>query len=147
MKTVERGKSFLKPVEGRIVSRFGAKAGGAHNDGINIAASRGATVRAASDGTVAYAGNELPGFGNLVLVKHADGWVTAYGHNDQILVRKGQLVARGEPIAKVGSTGNVTEPQLHFELRNGSRAVDPAPFLADGAPPLRAGSMTQSPEG
>lgn len=120
---------FLKPVDGRVVSGFGTKPGGGHNDGINIAASRGTAVRAAQDGTVAYAGNELPGFGNLVLIKHADGWVTAYGHNDEVLVAKGDSVTRGQPIARVGSTGSVTEPQLHFELRRGSKAVDPTPYL------------------
>ena len=136
------GRGFLKPVEGTVLSGYGAKSSGTHNDGINIAARRGTPVRAAQDGTVAYAGNELPGFGNLVLVKHPDGWVTAYGHTDEILVSKGQAVKRGQTIAKVGSTGNVTQPQLHFEIRNGSRAVDPTPFLADAEGPARGSQLS-----
>jgi len=126
------GRGFLLPVQGRIVSGFGPKPGGLHNDGINIAAPRGTPVRAAENGVVAYAGNELPGFGNLVLVKHDDGWMTAYGHNDSIKVRRGQRVARGEAIARVGSTGNVGEPQLHFELRRGTRAIDPKSYFVSG---------------
>ena len=82
-------------------------------------------------GTVAYAGNELRGYGNLVLIKHADGWISAYAHCDELLVKKGDQVYRGKAIAKVGATGsNVSEPQLHFELRRGNRPVDPRQFLA-----------------
>jgi murein DD-endopeptidase MepM/ murein hydrolase activator NlpD len=121
---------FLWPVTGKVVSSFGAKKGGLHNDGINIAAPRGAPVRAAENGIVAYAGNELRGFGNLLLIKHADGWTSAYAHNDRLLVRRGDQVRRGQIIARVGSTGSVTSPQLHFELREGSEAVDPLKLLA-----------------
>ena len=129
----KRGRrKFIKPIDGTVLSGFGSQSGGLRNDGINIAASKGESVRAAQDGTVAYAGNELPGFGNLVLVKHADGWVTAYGHNDEIVVSKGQAVKQGQVIAKAGSTGNVSRPQVHFELRNGARAVDPSPYLSEG---------------
>jgi murein DD-endopeptidase MepM/ murein hydrolase activator NlpD len=117
-------------VNGRIISSFGAKKGGLHNDGINIAAARGAPVRAAENGIVAYAGNELRGFGNLLLIKHADGWTSAYAHNDRLLVRRGDQVRRGQIIARVGSTGSVTSPQLHFELREGSEAIDPLRLLA-----------------
>lgn len=124
---------FLMPVEGRIASGYGPKSGGLQNDGLNIVAPRGTAVRAAGAGVVVYAGNELPGFGNLVLVKHDDGWVTAYGHTDSVLVKRGDNVSRGQTIATVGSTGNVSEPQLHFELRKGSRAVDPTPYLTKGA--------------
>ncbi len=124
---------FLMPVDGRIASGYGPKSGGLQNDGLNIVAPRGTAVRAAGAGVVVYAGNELPGFGNLVLVKHDDGWVTAYGHTDSVLVKRGDNVSRGQTIATVGSTGNVSEPQLHFELRKGSRAVDPTPYLATGA--------------
>ena len=120
---------FLWPVEGKILSSFGPKKGGLHNDGINISAARGTPVHAAENGVVAYAGNELRGFGNLLLIKHADGWTSAYAHNEELLVRRGDRVARGQVIAKVGSTGNVTSPQLHFELRKGTGAVDPAQFL------------------
>ena len=117
-------------MNGKIISSFGAKKGGLHNDGINIAAARGAPVRAAENGIVAYAGNELRGFGNLLLIKHADGWTSAYAHNDRLLVRRGDQVRRGQIIARVGSTGSVTSPQLHFELREGSEAIDPLRLLA-----------------
>jgi murein DD-endopeptidase MepM/ murein hydrolase activator NlpD len=123
------GKTFLWPVTGKVVSGFGPKQGGLHNDGINILAPRGTPIRAAENGVVAYAGNELRGFGNLLLIKHADGWTSAYAHTDTILVRRGDRVARGQVIAKVGSTGNVSSPQLHFELREGARAVDPLRHL------------------
>ncbi len=123
------GSAFLWPVRGTVVTSYGPGKGGLHNDGINIAAPRGAPVRAAENGVVAYVGNELRGFGNLVLVKHADGWVTAYAHNDTLLVRRGDRVARGQTIAQVGSSGNVAQPQLHFEIRQGTRAVDPTRLL------------------
>jgi murein DD-endopeptidase MepM/ murein hydrolase activator NlpD len=121
---------FLWPVEGEIVSRFGAKKGGRHNDGINIAAAAGTEVVAAENGVVAYAGNELRGFGNLLLIRHADGWVTAYAHNDKLLVKQGDKVKRGQPIARVGRSGSVSSPQLHFELRKGTDPVDPLRYLA-----------------
>lgn len=120
---------FLWPVEGKVISSFGAKAGGLHNDGINIAVPDGAPVRAAENGIVAYSGDGLKGFGNLVLIRHADGWISAYGHNQTLLVERGQRVNRGQTIARAGSTGNVTAPQVHFELRRGTRAVDPRPHL------------------
>jgi murein DD-endopeptidase MepM/ murein hydrolase activator NlpD len=121
---------FIWPVRGRILSGFGPKGNGLHNDGINIAAKQGTPVRAVRSGVVAYAGNELRGFGNLVLIKHSGGWVTAYAHNQKLLVRRGQRVARGQAIARVGRTGNVQAPQLHFEMRRGKKAVDPARHLA-----------------
>ena len=121
------------PVSGTILSEFGPKSGGLHNDGINIAAAKGTAVRAADEGTVAYAGNELKGFGNLVLVRHADGWMTAYAHLDRMDVDRGAPVKRGQIIGTVGATGNVRAPQLHFELRRGSRAVDPRERLAPKA--------------
>jgi murein DD-endopeptidase MepM/ murein hydrolase activator NlpD len=124
------GSRFLWPLDGKILSSFGPKKGGLHNDGINIAAARGTPVRAAENGVVAYAGNELRGFGNLLLIKHADGWTSAYAHNEELLVRRGDQVKRGQVIAKVGSSGSVTSPQLHFELRQGARAVDPAKLLS-----------------
>ena len=111
--------------DGRVIAGFGPREGGLHNDGINIAAERGTQVRAAENGVVVYAGNELRGFGNLLLIKHADGWTTAYAHADKLLVRRGDRVERGQPIATVGQTGNVDRPQLHFEIRRGPRAVDP----------------------
>jgi murein DD-endopeptidase MepM/ murein hydrolase activator NlpD len=129
------GRGFLWPVQGKLLSRYGPKPGGLQNDGINIAAPRGTSVRAADSGTVVYAGNELRGFGNLLLIRHAEGWVSAYAHNEQLLVERGAQVKRGQAIAKVGSTGRVTEPQLHFELRQGVNAVDPMRYLAKGEGP------------
>jgi murein DD-endopeptidase MepM/ murein hydrolase activator NlpD len=123
------GRSFQWPLRGQIVSEFGAKSGGLHNDGINIAATQGAAVRASEAGTVVYAGNEVRGFGNLLLIRHADGWMTAYAHVDEMLVRRDDQVRRGQTIAKVGRTGNVTTPQLHFEIRRGTRSVNPREFL------------------
>jgi murein DD-endopeptidase MepM/ murein hydrolase activator NlpD len=120
---------FIWPVQGRMISAFGVKEGGIRNDGINIGVPRGTQVKAAAAGTVAYAGNELKGFGNLILLRHDQGWVSAYAHNDDILVSRGQAVNRGAVIARAGSSGHVGEPQLHFELRQGSKAVDPAVYL------------------
>ncbi len=123
---VGRGSGkFLWPVNGKIVSPFGPKDGGSHNDGINIAAPLGTPVRAADNGVVVYAGNELRGFGNLLLIRHADGWVSAYAHCDALLVKRGDQVKRGQVIGRVGQSGNVSAPQLHFELRKGAEAVDP----------------------
>ena len=122
-------RSFLWPVRGHVIAAYGTGEGGAHNDGINIAAPQGTPVVAADAGTVAYAGNELRGYGNLVLIKHADGWMTAYAHNSALLVKRGEKVARGQTIARVGATGAVGEPQLHFEIRHGTKALDPAEYL------------------
>ena len=120
---------FTWPVRGEIISPFGPKPGGLHNDGVNISAAEGAPVHVSKPGTVAYAGDELRGFGNLVLVRHADGWVTAYAHLASIAVRKGQALKAGEPLGTAGHTGSVETPQLHFELRHGKDAVDPVPYL------------------
>jgi len=124
------GKGFVWPLKGRVVSNFGAKDGGLRNDGINIRAPRGTPVRAAENGVVAYAGNEIRGFGNLLLIKHAGGYVTAYAHNDALLVRRGQKVQRGQKISTVGATGTVANPQLHFEIRKGRRPQDPRMYLS-----------------
>lgn len=124
-----RKTKFMWPVNGTVISGFGNLGKGRKNDGINIKAPLGTAVKAADGGTVAYAGNELKGFGNLILIKHTDGWITAYAHNDRLLVRKGQKVVRGEKISTVGSTGSVTIPQLHFEVRIGKKAVNPRGYL------------------
>jgi murein DD-endopeptidase MepM/ murein hydrolase activator NlpD len=124
------GGRFPWPVHGRVLAGYGVGKSGAHNDGINIAAPKGSPVEAVDGGVVAYAGNELRGYGNLVLVKHSNGWITAYAHCEQLLVKRGDRVSRGQVIAKVGATGGVSEPQLHFELRRGQRPVDPREFLA-----------------
>jgi murein DD-endopeptidase MepM/ murein hydrolase activator NlpD len=117
------------PVQGKILAAFGQRDDGTHNDGINLSVPQGTAVHAADAGTVAYAGSELKGYGNLVLVRHDNGWVTAYAHNDALLVKRGDKVQRGQVIAKAGRTGSVDQPQLHFELRQGSKPVDPVPFL------------------
>ncbi len=124
------GRTFSWPVRGRVLTGFGPTPDGLHNDGINIAARAGAPVIAAENGVVVYAGSELKGFGNLLLIRHADGWMTAYAHLDRQLVKKGQKVAKGQAIGTVGSTGGVSQPQLHFEIRRGTQAVDPAKFLS-----------------
>ena len=109
---------------------FGPQAAkGQNNDGINIAAAKGTPIHAVEAGVVAYVGNELKGFGNLVLIKHADGWVSAYAHADQVEVKKGQSITKGQEIGTVGQTGSVSQPQLHFELRRQGEAVDPETYL------------------
>jgi len=120
---------FLWPVRGRLLIGFGPREGGFHNDGINIAAPAGTPVRAAGNGVVVYAGNQLQGFGNMLLIKHSGGWMTAYAHNSRLMVSRGDAVRRGQKIAQVGRSGNVIRPQLHFELRRGNRAVDPRRYL------------------
>ncbi|MEM7121223.1 MAG: peptidoglycan DD-metalloendopeptidase family protein [Pseudomonadota bacterium] len=123
------GGKFSWPVRGPVLSSFGPKDNGLHNDGINISAPAGSPVFAAEDGVVAYVGDELDGYGNLVLLRHGDGWVTAYAHNADVRVARGQRVIRGQVIASVGTTGGVGGPQTHFEIRKGSEAVDPMLYL------------------
>ena len=117
------------PVNGRVVQKFGARADGSQNDGIDVAVPMGTDVLAAEAGTVAYAGSEVKTYGNLVLVRHDNGWVTAYAYNEQILVQRGDRVKRGQPIAKAGKSGAVDQPQLHFEVRVGAKPVDPLPYM------------------
>lgn len=121
--------SFRWPVRGRVITGFGTTIGGQQNEGINISVPEGTSVKSAEDGVVAYAGNELKGYGNLVLVRHSGGYVTAYAHASEVLVKRGDRVKRGQIIARAGRTGNVTAPQLHFEIRKGSSPVDPMQFL------------------
>lgn len=124
------GTGFIWPVEGRLVSSFGPKADGSRNDGVNIAAPRGAAIRAAEAGTVVYAGDTIPGLGNLLLLKHQSGVITAYGHTEALLVSRGDTVAKGQVVARIGSTGSVASPQLHFQIRRSGTAVDPEAFIA-----------------
>lgn len=129
-KTPQRaGGTFMWPVNGPVISSYGAKEGGLHNDGINIRTRRGAHVKSAENGIVVYTGRDLEGFGNLVLIRHADRFMTAYGHLDGIKVKKGDQVRRGQTIGTAGSTGSVTSPQLHFEVRRGTKALDPQKYL------------------
>ena len=120
---------FIWPANGRLLSVFGDKGGGKFNEGINIATAPGSRIKATAAGTVAYAGNELRGYGNLLLVRHADGWMSAYAHNEELLVKRGDAVNRGQVIATAGRTGNVSRPQSHFELRRRGKAVNPLRYL------------------
>src|SRR5450631_110319 len=121
--------SFRWPVKGRIITAFGPRPNGVPNDGINLAVPEGTPVKAADDGVVAYAGNELKGYGNLILIRHANGFVSAYANASELLVKRGDTIKRGQVIAHAGQTGNVTSPQLHFEIRKGSTPVDPTKYL------------------
>lgn len=120
---------FIWPIEGKILSTYGPKANGLHNDGINIAAEIGAPVKAAQSGVVAYAGNELKGYGNLLLIRHEGDLITAYAHNSKLLVQRGDTVTRGHTIAQAGNSGSVVTPQVHFEVRRGAKALDPQLFI------------------
>lgn len=133
------GNNFIWPVDGPVVSKFGPKSGNRFNDGINIGAPAGTPIRAAADGTVIYVGNELRSFGNLILIRHAAGWTSAYAHTEQVRVRRNQRVETGAIIAAVGQSGSVACPQLHFELRREAKAVDPA-----GVMPKRPRAHTAS---
>ena len=124
--------TFRWPVRGRVITAFGPKPSGQQNDGINVAVPEGTPIKAAEDGVVAYAGNELKSYGNLVLVRHSNGYVTAYAHASEIMVKRDDHVKRGQIIGKAGQTGSVAAPQLHFEIRKGSTPIDPMPFLDKG---------------
>lgn len=121
---------FAWPVDGPVISTHGPKKDGLHNDGINIAARRGTPVLAAENGVVVYADSQLKGYGNLVLIRHEDQWMTAYAHLGSIMIRRGQEVRRGDKLGTVGSSGSVDRPQLHFEVRRGTDALDPMKHLA-----------------
>lgn len=127
--SVSESQEFRWPARGRVISGYGSKGPGGTNDGINIAVPEGTPVKAAEGGTVAYVGEEIKGYGKMVLVRHPNGFVSAYAHNSDLSVKRGDTVKRGQVIAKSGQTGNVTSPQLHFELRKGAQPVDPSKFL------------------
>src|SRR5690606_28841788 len=129
MKFTGATPKFSWPVNGSTLSGFGPKSGGRHNDGINIGAPVGTSVRAAAPGEVVYVGDNVAGFGNLILVKHDGGFATAYAHVQNPTVKRGDRVDPGQAIAQVGKTGNVTSPQLHFEVRKGTQAVNPMTYL------------------
>ncbi len=120
---------FYWPLRGNVVSTYGDKGSGKKNDGVNISAPKGTAVRSAAAGLVVYSGQDLGGLGNLVLIRHSGGYHTAYAHVDNVLVQMGDKVSAGEAIANVGKTGNVIKPQLHFEIRNGKKPVDPSAYL------------------
>jgi murein DD-endopeptidase MepM/ murein hydrolase activator NlpD len=121
--------TFRWPVRGKVITTYGAKTNGKVNDGINLAVPEGTPVKAAEDGVVAYSGNELKGYGNLILIRHSNGYVTAYAHASELLVKRGDTIKRGQVIAKSGQSGEVGSPQLHFEIRKGPTPVDPLQFL------------------
>ncbi len=125
----QRRKKFAWPVKGPVVSKFGLNSQGQQNDGINIKAKSGTYVKAADEGVIGYASNGLKGYGNLILIRHKSGWLTAYAHNQKLLVKKGQKVKKGQNIALVGATGNVQTPQLHFEIRYKTKVVNPQNYL------------------
>jgi murein DD-endopeptidase MepM/ murein hydrolase activator NlpD len=120
---------FHWPLKGKILAKYGKKQGGLKNEGLNIQGKQGANVLAAETGQVVYCGDALKGYGNLILLKHRGGWVTAYAHLGKILVQKGETVKKGSKMATVGATGNVDQPQLHFEIRRQTRTVDPLKYL------------------
>ncbi len=126
------GKQFAWPTKGKILTGYGPRANGLHNDGINIAAAPNSPVMAAENGIVSYAGSDLEGYGNLLLIKHAGGWITAYAHNSELLVSRGDSIRRGQTIALAGRTGGVKRDQVHFEIRNGAKPVNPMRLLAGG---------------
>lgn len=121
--------SFVWPVNGKIISSFGNKSSGLYNDGINIAAKSGTEFKSTRDGVVAYVGNELRGYGTIILIKHDTNWISAYAHCGSVKVSRGDKVKQGQVIGTIGQTGNVSEPQLYFSLRKGREAVDPIKYL------------------
>ena len=127
--TARSSSKFSWPVQGKVLSHYGAKSGGLFNDGINIAAARGTAVKAAENGVIAYAGNEVKGMGNLIIIQHSGGWMTVYAHMDSMSVRRGAKVSVGQKIGTVGETGKVDQPQLHFEIRKGTKAYNPSSYL------------------
>ena len=120
---------FSWPLRGKVLSGYGPKKGGLVNEGINIAGTTGAAVRAAENGVVAYAGNEVKGMGNLIIIQHSDGWMTIYAHLNSMNVRRGAKVHVGDKIGTVGQTGKVDKPQLHFEIRRGTKSYNPTQYL------------------
>ena len=134
-KTSKKGRSpkyFYWPLKGKIISNFGKKTKGINNDGINISAKEGTPIRAAAKGTVAYIGNKLKSFGNLVIIRHSGGWLTSYAHQSEISVTKGSTVKSGQIIGRVGSTGKVKKPQLYFSIRKGRKPINPNKMLKNG---------------
>ncbi|MFT6105974.1 MAG: murein DD-endopeptidase MepM/ murein hydrolase activator NlpD [Rickettsiales bacterium] len=129
IKVANKNNRFSWPIRGTIISKFGPKAGGLYNDGINIKAKSGGHIKSTEDGVVAYVGDELRGYGNLIIIKHAGGWISAYGHLSSTNVKRGANVKKGQIIAKAGSTGNVKSTQLYFGLRKGREAVNPQKYL------------------
>ena len=120
---------FIWPVKGKLISKYGKSKEGFYNDGINIDSKKGTKVISSQAGKVIYCGNEIPGYGNLILIKHSKNWITAYAHLNEVFTEKGKKVSKGQIIGSVGNTGNVRSPQLHFEIRKGKESVNPLKLL------------------
>ena len=120
-----QGDDFLWPVNGKVIGKYGPIDQWRRRDGIDIAAPRGAPVLAAQDGIVAYAGSGIRGYGQMILLRHDQGYITTYAHNASLLVEVGDVVRRGGVIARVGDSGDATQTMLHFELRKGRQPIDP----------------------
>jgi murein DD-endopeptidase MepM/ murein hydrolase activator NlpD len=129
LKAAEAGSTFYWPVRGQVIAGFGSKINGTQNKGIDVAVPEDTPVKAADDGVVLYSGNGLKTYGNLLLVRHANGYVTVYAHAKELLVKVGDEIKRGQVIAKSGKTGDVDRPQIHFEIRKASAPVNPLPYL------------------
>ena len=125
----KRTSKFIWPVKGKLLSKYGKSKEGFYNDGINIDSKKGTKVMSSQAGKVIYCGNEIPGYGNLILIKHSKNWITAYAHLNEVFTEKGKKVNKGEIIGSVGNTGNVRSPQLHFEIRKGKESVNPLKLL------------------
>ncbi len=124
-----KSSKFIWPVKGKLLSKYGKSKEGFYNDGINIDSKKGTKVISSKAGKVIYCGNEIPGYGNLILIKHSKNWITAYAHLNEVFTEKGKKVIKGETIGSVGNTGNVRSPQLHFEIRKGKESVNPLKLL------------------
>ncbi len=129
-KNFSKNSKFIWPVKGKLISKYGKSSDGFFNDGININTKLNQEVGASNDGIIIYSGNEIPGYGNLVLIKHSQNWITAYAHLGKVSIEKGDKVKKGQIIGLVGKTGNVGKPQLHFEIRKGKEAVNPLNYLS-----------------
>ena len=125
----KKTSKFIWPVKGKLLSKYGKSKEGFYNDGINIDSKKGTKVMSSQAGKVIYSGNEIPGYGNLILIKHSKNWITAYAHLNEVFTEKGKKVSKGEIIGSVGNTGNVRSPQLHFEIRKGKESVNPLKLL------------------
>ena len=125
----KQSSKFIWPVKGKLLSKYGKSKEGFYNDGINIDSKKGTKVMSSKAGKVIYCGNEIPGYGNLILIKHSKNWITAYAHLNEVFTEKGKKVNKGEMIGSVGNTGNVRSPQLHFEIRKGKESVNPLKML------------------
>jgi murein DD-endopeptidase MepM/ murein hydrolase activator NlpD len=143
---IKRDYQFTMPTKGTIISKFGPKEGGLYNDGIVIKANLASDVVASESGTIAYVGNQIKGYGNLIIVKHQNGWITAYGHLGKILAKIGSTVSQGKKIAEVGQSGNAKITQLYFSIRRGRDALDPEVYIADAKKKVKGLYQLKNPQ-